>query len=61
MFLWKNNERYYPVDTKSDLLTALHDKKEEIKKFVQKNKSDFRKDFENALIKTADYYNQLKK
>ena len=53
--------RYYAVDTKSALFTALHDKKEEIKKFVQKNKLNFKKDLENTLIKTADYYSQLKK
>lgn len=57
----KNNGRYYPVDTKSDLLTALHDKKEEVRKFLQKNKLNFKRDFEKLLIKTADYYSQLKK
>lgn len=55
----KRNEKYYFVDNKSSLLNALQDKKDEIKKFIQKNKFNFKKDFENSIIKTADYYTLL--
>ena len=55
----RKDEKYYPIDNKSTLLDALQDKDEEMKKFFKKNKFNFRKDLENAIIKTVDYYNLL--
>lgn len=55
----REDEKYYSIDNKGTLLNALRDKNEEIKKFFKKNKFNFRKDLENAIIKTVDYYNLL--
>jgi hypothetical protein len=57
----KKDQKYYAVDNKGSLMDALHDKKDEIKKFIQKNKFNFKKDLENSVVKTADYYNSINK
>ena len=52
---------YYPVNDKKELLEVLSDKKPDLKSFIAKNKPDFRKHFENALLETARYYEQITK
>jgi hypothetical protein len=41
------------------MLDVLKDKKAELKDFISKNKPDFRKNFEKALVQTAKYYDQI--
>jgi type III secretory pathway component EscR len=41
------------VNNKKEMLDVLKDKKAELKDFISKNKPDFRKDFEKALVQTA--------
>ena len=55
----RKDGKYYTIDNKSSLLNALRDKKDEMKKFLQKNKFKFRKDLEDTIVKTVDYYNLL--
>ncbi|MEP6594860.1 MAG: hypothetical protein ABJA71_02890 [Ginsengibacter sp.] len=55
----RKDEKYYAIDSKSALFNALRDKNQQIKKFFQKNKFNFKKDLENTIIKTIDYYNLL--
>lgn len=52
---------YYPVNDKKELMDVLSDKKADLKSFIAKNKPDFRKHFENALLETARYYEQITK
>ncbi len=54
------HDRYYRVDGEDQLLDALQDKKAALKKYIHDNKIRFRKDLEQALIKTTDYYLQIR-
>lgn len=59
-FIHKDSS-YQPVNSKRELLDILKDKKAELKDFISKNKLDFRKSFETALLRTAVYYDQIAK
>ena len=58
-FIEKNGV-YYFVDNQRAMLSIFADKKSEIKKFIHGNKINFKKDRENAIIKTSAYYGKLK-
>jgi hypothetical protein len=52
----------YSIRNKNDLLAVLKDKKDPLKKFIRKNKLSFkRQHFENSLIQTAIYYQEIKR
>ena len=52
----------YSIHNENDLLTALKDKKDPLKKFIRKNKLSFkRQHFENSLIQTTIYYQEIKR
>lgn len=59
-FIYKDSS-YYKINSKQELLDALKDKKAELKEFISKNKPDFRKNFETALLRIAMYYDQITK
>ncbi len=59
-FIYKDSS-YYKVNSKQELLDVLKDKKSELKEFISKNKPDFRKNFETALLSLAMYYDQITK
>lgn len=51
----------YFIRNKSDLLTVLKDKKDPLKKFIRKNKLSFKQQhFENSLLQTTIYYQEIK-
>jgi hypothetical protein len=52
-------DRFYRVDGKDDLLEALKDKKDALKKYIRDNKIRFSKQLEKALIQTTGYYLQI--
>lgn len=52
---------YQHVKSKTELLTLLHDHQKEIQRYIKKAKLSFRKDKENLLIQTAEYYDQIAK
>lgn len=58
-FFIQKNKIFYPVDDESSLIKTMEDKKEDIKKYIRKNKIKFRKQFETAAVKVLAYYNQL--
>jgi len=58
-FIRKNNV-YSQVDGKKSLFSLFKDEKDKVRKYFRKNKLNFRKDPENAIILTTDYYAQLK-
>ena len=57
----KKGDIYYPVDSKNSLIDVFGDRKDEIKKYVRKNKIKLKKDRGDEIVKTAQYYVQLKK
>jgi hypothetical protein len=57
-FIYKDGS-YKSVNSKKEMLDELKDKKGELKDFISKNKPDFRKNFEKALVQTAKYYDQI--
>ena len=52
---------YQHVKYKSELLMLMHDHQKEIQKYIKKTKLNFRKNRENLLILTAEYYDQIAK
>jgi hypothetical protein len=58
-FIWMN-ENYLKVESKKSLISAFPDKKDLVKKYYRKNDLDFKKDPENAIVRTTAYYSQLK-
>ena len=58
-FIWKNGE-FIKVDSKGSLFSAFRDQKDMIKKYYRKSDLNFKKDPENAIVKTTAYYAQLK-
>lgn len=59
-FIYKDGN-YKRVKSKKEILDVLEDRKTELKDFISKNKLDFRKDFEKALVQTAKYYGEIAK
>ena len=57
-FIYKDGS-YKSVNNKKEMLDILKDKKAELRDFISKNKPDFRKNFEKALVQTAKYYDQI--
>ena len=52
---------YFAANSKSEMLEAFKGKRAEIKEFISKNKLDFRKHLEDALVKIARYYDEITK
>lgn len=59
-FIKKDNV-YYSIDSKNSLISVFHEYKNEIKKFLRKNRLNFKKDRANTILKIVGYYAQLKK
>jgi hypothetical protein len=57
----KTGGSYRRVKSKVELLMLLHDHQKEIQKYIKKTKLNFRKNRENLLILTAEYYDQIAK
>jgi hypothetical protein len=56
----RKGDTYYTIDGKRSLLALCRDKKKEITTFMQKEKLDYKNDPVDAIIRTIDYYTQLK-
>jgi len=52
---------YRRVKSKTELLDLMHDHQKEIQKYIKKTKLNFRKNRENLLILTTEYYDQIAK
>jgi hypothetical protein len=53
--------RAYSIRDENDLMTALKEKKDPLKKMIRKNKLSFkRQHFENSLVQTIIYYQEIK-
>jgi hypothetical protein len=59
LYLIKKNNAYYPVNNKKSLLNIYSDKKNEIDRYIKKNKFKYKKNKENMIVQTAAYYDQL--
>lgn len=58
-FLMMNND-YLSVDSKKSLLKAFKDQKDLVKKYYRKSGLNFKKNPEQAIVSTTDYYLQTK-
>jgi len=56
----RKGDLYFTIDSKRSLLALCKDKKKEVAAYMQKEKLNFKTDPGNAIIKTIDYYTQLK-
>lgn len=54
------NNRYYEVKNRGSVLDVFHDKHAEVSHFIRSNKISFKKDPADFLVRTAEYYSQLK-
>ena len=57
----KKGDNYFIIDNKNSLIEVFGDQKDEIKKFIRKNKIKLKKRKGDNIVKTAQYYEQLKK
>jgi hypothetical protein len=52
-------DRYYLVKNKKELFNIFKDRKKDLKKFLRKNKLDFKDDPEATILRSVEYCNQL--
>lgn len=50
---------YFPVSNKKSFLRTLGDKRKVLQQYIRQNKLNFRKDKENAMKKTLEYFDQI--
>jgi len=53
------NNVYTPVNTRSSLFALFGERKKEIRQYLRKNNINVRRNYEEALAKATQYYNQL--
>ncbi len=53
------NKELYQVRNERSVLNVFKERKAELKRFINSNKINFKKNFEDALIRTAAYYDQI--
>jgi hypothetical protein len=49
---------YIPVKTKSSVLEAFNDRKSDVRKYIRKNKINFRKQREKAIARVVSFYDE---
>ena len=59
-FWVKKDNEYQPVENKKTLLNIFGDQKDPVRKYLRKNKVNYKKDPASAIIKAAEYYGSLK-
>jgi hypothetical protein len=60
IFLVKKGQTYYPVQNKKSLLSVFIDHKSDIRKYLRRNNFWFKENPEYTIMKTAEYYDQIK-
>ena len=55
----KENNQYYKVNNKKELLLIMNNNKKEVELFIRKNKLSLKKDKDNALRKIVAYYDDI--
>jgi hypothetical protein len=58
-FYMVKGDVYYPLGSVFSLLSQMGDKKRAVRQYLRKAKIRLRKDKEVAIVKAAEYYNQL--
>ncbi|WP_419801385.1 hypothetical protein [Mucilaginibacter sp.] len=56
----KKGDRYFSINGKSSILKALKDKQTPLRLYIKSNNLDYKKGLEQALVKIAFFYDQLK-
>jgi hypothetical protein len=57
-YIYSNNKMYQVTNERS-VLKVFQKRKSELKKYIYANNIDFKKDFEEAIIKTAEQFDQI--
>lgn len=55
----KKGNKYIPVNSKGSVLDLFKDKQKQLKQYLSDNKIRYRDDKEGAIVKLADYYDQI--
>jgi hypothetical protein len=55
----KKGDTYHAVNNKGSLLSALKDRKADVRKFIRSNHLNIRKDKQNSLVKVITWYDGL--
>ena len=58
-FFIKYGEDFHLVKTKKEILNVFKQQKPALQAYIKKNKLNFRKDMDNAIVELATYYDQL--
>jgi hypothetical protein len=58
-FILRNN-KYFSVKDKNELFGLFKDRKKDLKKYLRKNKIKFKNSPELAILRSVEYYDQLK-
>lgn len=57
-YLFKDN-KYHSIRNKKSMLKVLENKRKELNQFAKKPKLDFKLNRENAMVRVAEYYDQI--
>lgn len=57
----KKDNSFFDIDSKRSLLIICRDRKQEIQKFIQREKLNFKSNAEEMIVKVIDYYSKLRK
>ena len=60
-FYIQKGNTYYAINRKTQVLDLFKDRKAELRQFIRKNKLDFKRDTDNALVSIVTYYESLVK
>lgn len=60
-FFVADSNRFLFAGNKSDVLKALSDRKDDIKKYIRSNRLDFKTDIETDIVSIVNYYNSIVK
>ena len=60
-FYFRKGDKFFPVTSKSTVLSLISDRKKEIKQYLHDQKLDFNQDKTAAIVAIAGYYDQLNK
>ena len=56
----QKDDKFYPVESESDLLNIFKDQRTEIRKFLNRREMNYKKDPSGVIVRTAAYYSNFK-
>lgn len=61
IYFFQKGRQYYYINSKKVLLNTLADKRDELQKFIKRNKLNWKRDTGRLITETVAYYDQLTK